>query len=682
MADSTNNKLVIESKLPLEKFRKLWGGRMEFGKKFITDQYNKEVAKYVKLLRHEMKGMLPGEFLNTDAGVDVNVIFPIVKQLIPNLYFQNPKVFVSSEEDKIVIQLKDAEGNAMVDPATKEPITDEFDAHKAAVKFKNVLNDNIKDAKLKQTIKATILDAHIGFFGAVKLGWENEQGVTTMEGKAPPTFRTDVIPDNAFAVRLKPWNVIVDMSDFYNPKWIAVRYTIHPTELQQDSRLQNTERLKGDAVLSQEERNRQWQFLDKEDTLLSEYFEIYIRPSAQYPDGAYLILTPEVKDDFLFRGTWPYDFTQSPIKLIYFNIDPEGGLPTPDVRYYYGQQKAKSNLRRAEYEYVKRTMPGIAINTSGVKDATKLRKQIESGLIPRVVETTLEPSRSIGSVTFPTLNPQFDKFNGTVDNDVAKMSGLFKGTLASGGGENVKFAKVAEISTEGEKILLTEKADIVRDFLTEIVIVMAELHKSFGPDERNIFIDDEKSPGKVVRNELQSNFKIEIQPFSMNFEDPTVIRRQLTDILNLGASSQIGNELQKVGKKVDIAKLFEMIISTFPNREYEALIINEQFTPTGQIVLAMQENKAIDEGQEVPLNETDIDEIHILIHGLQGDKTLEHMQAHQEKIQARTAGKPGGGNEEGLPVKGVAANQGQLKEPLNPSAVNQSAAISRETGTR
>lgn len=682
MADSTNKKLIIESKLGDKKLRDLWGRRMESGKKFITDQYNKETAKYIRLLRHELKGMLPGDFFNTDAGVDVNVIFPIVKQLIPNLYFQDPKVFVSSLEDKIVVKLKDENGEPIIDPATREQITDEFDATRAAVKFKNVLNDNLKEISFKQTIKDVILDAHIGFFGAVKLGWDNEQGVNTMKGNAPPSSRTDVVEDNAFAVRLKPWNVIADMADFYNPQWIAVRYTVQPVILQQDTRLKHTEKIVGNAELGETERKRFWQFLNKEDTILTEYYEIYIRPSANYPEGQYLILSPEVKDDFLFRSNKPYDFNDSTIKLLYFNPDPEGGLPAPDVRYYYGQQKAKSNLRRTEYEYIQRTMPGIAINTSGAKDATKLIKQIESGRIPRVIETTLDANRVVASVTYPTLNPQFNQFNNTIDNDVAKVSGLFKGVIASGGGQNVKFAEVAKISTEGEQIILTEKGDVVRDFITNIIRTMSKLHKEFGPDERNVFLDDEKSPSKMVRQELQGKIKIEIQPFSMKFEDPTIIRRQLTDLLNLGASPAIGDALQKVGKSVDIAKAFEMIVNTFPNREFESLIVKEEFTPVGQIVLAMKENQALANGEQVPLNDSDIDEIHIIIHGLQGDATLEHMQLHQQKIQARTTGKPGGGNAEGLPVKGVAVSQEQIKEPLSPSSEKQGAAIVRETDTR
>ena len=67
----------------------------------------------------------------------------------------------------------------------------------------------------------------------------------------------------------------------------------------------------------------------------------------------------------------------------------------------------------------------------------------------------------------------------------------------------------------------------------------------------------------------------------MNFENPTIIRRQLGDILNLLGSPQIQQDLQKVGKRVDIAKLIEMVINTFPNKEYESLIIDYVETPEG-----------------------------------------------------------------------------------------------------
>ncbi len=664
MADSTQNKLVIEDKLDAKKLRDLWSRRVESVKKFITDRYTKETAKYMKLYRNELAGMLPEALLSQDVGVDVNVIFPIVKQLIPNLYFQNPKVFVTSEEDKIIHEQKDDKGKPVTDLQGK-PVVEEFDGHEAASKFQRTLNDDIRDGGLKQTIKSSILDAHLGFYGAVKIGWNNEQGVGSMNGEAPPSFRTEVSKDKPFVIRLKPWNVLPDMADFYNPQWMAIRYTVPPIFLQQDTRLRHTEQIKGNADLSQEEKRKFWQLMEKEDLVLTEYYEIYVRPSANYPRGKYFILSPEVSDDFLFSGEWPYDFFDPTIQLLFFNRDPEGGLPIPDVRYYFGQQKAKSNLRRTEYEYVQRTTPGVVVNMSNVSDSTKLRKQLESNRVPRVIEASGNVNNVIAAATFPSLNPQFGNFNKIIDDDVARLSQQFKGVFAPGGGSNVEFAKVAELSAEGEQISMTEKADVVRDFVTKIVTVMGKLRESLGENK-----------------EFQAKFKYEVQPFSMQFENPTVLRRQLTDILNLLGSPQIQNELQKAGKRADLAKNIEMIIGTFPNREYESLIIDEVETCPGQVILAMKENQTLEQGQQVPVNETDMHEVHILIHGLLGEKSLEHMQAHQERMQQGNAGKSGGGNVDGLPVNGVATSQEQIREPLNPSATNQTAAINRETGTR
>jgi hypothetical protein len=673
------NKPSPEKDLDTKKLRDLWGKRIDAHKQYIMDAHKKEVSKYYKLLRHEMSGLLPEGVLQSNTGADVNIIYPIVKQLVPHLYFQDPQVFVQPDEEKIIYTARDENGKELHNE-DGSVIKQEFSAGRAATKLKSIINRNLRETKFKQTVKSVILDAHLGYYGAVKLGWEHEQGTVSMGGMAPPSFLDETSPNNAYAVRLEPWNVLVDMSNFYNPRWIALRYTVDPTQLKEDTRLENTKDIKGTG-LDITERKDHHKAMVSEGELVAEYFEIYVRPSAHYPNGLYLVMSPEVNDKFLYQSEWPFEFKDWSIKLLYFNRDPEGGLPTPDVRYYYAQQKAKSNLRKLEYEFVQRTMPMVVVNTSNIKDVEKLTQQIRAGTVPRVVMTNMNANAVVVPVSFPTLNPQFNQFNKTIDEDTARMSQMFKGVFRGGVGSNVEFAEMAKQSERGEQISLSEKADIVRDFVQECVTVIMKLHQTEGPAKRTVFLEEEGQEVEAELEEIRGKFSAIVQPFSMNYENPTILRRQLQDLLNLLGSPQIQMELKQSGKRANLAKAVEIIIKTFPNKEYESLIQDEAETPEGQIVLALKENHAMGQGQPAKINESDMHAVHILIHGLLGDAALEHIQLHQQALMGGPA-KPGGGNKEGAGVKGVAVSQEQLRQPLTPNLTNQKTAIQREAGTR
>ena len=668
------------------KLRHSWGKKVKSVYEYIKKQYDSECKHYLRMYRHEFNGILPERFLQSDR-IDVNVVYPIVKSLVPNLYYQDPKVYVKALQEKITKQVVEMTKDEITgeeseqpvrDPNTGAPMIQEYDSVRSALIFQSALNENIERAKIKQQVKSAIVDAHLTFYGAVKCGWGNEQGVASMGEGAPPSVREDVNDDLAYAIRLKPWNVLVDMTDFYNPKWIAIRYTVHPSQLQGDERLNHREQITGLSQLDPNEKDQVWKYLDKEDTKQTEYFEIYVKPCAEYPNGLFLMLTDEVKDDFIYDDEWPLDSKEFPVKLLYFNSDPEGGLPIPDVKYYANHQKAKLNLRNAEYEYVQRTIPILGIDLSGVKDSERVIKQLTSGQIPRVVSCTRNPTRVLGGISYPSLGIDFRQLDVNLDNDVSRMVGLTNVVTPSANADN-QLASALKIADKGEQIRQNERADVVSDFLTSVVEYWAQLYQEFAGPENYTTIDGEKFPVQWSRDEINGKFLFKIKPFSMSYEDPMIRRRQWVDLLNLLGSPELRAALAEQGVTVDIARIVKRILETYDERDVESFVKDEMSKPENQVAHALQENEQILQGLPAQVAPTDNHKLHIIIHGLMGEAGLEHMQAHQQAMLDQAGvSTPGGGNPEGLPVNGVSISQEQLKEPLQPSAVNSKIAMNRE----
>lgn len=687
--DSNYNQSQAENEIDNSAERNLWGKKVKSVYEFTKKQFDAEARQYFKMYRHEFSGLLPERLLLSDR-VDVNVVYPIVKSLIPNLYFQDPKVYVKPEQEKIYKPITQVVENPETGEVTEEevigddgnPVMQEYDAVNSALIFQNALNQNLEKAKVKTQVKNAILDGHLTFYGAVKCGWGNEQGVASMEGGSPPpSYREDINDDIAYAIRIKPWNVIVDMTDFYNPRWIAVRYTVHPQQLKADTRLRNREQITGQSEINSKDKENYWKYLDKDDCKQTEYFEIYVKPCAEYPQGKFFMLTDEVKTDFLYDSEWPLEAKDFPIKLLYFNPDPEGGFPIPDVRYYANHQKAKLNVRNAEYEFIQRSMPIMGIDLSGIKDQARVEKQLTSGQIPRVVGCTRNPQRVLGGVSFPSLGIDFRAFDANVDNDISRMVGLTNVVTPTANADN-QLASALKISDKGEQIRQNERSDVVSDFLTSIVEYWSKLYQEFAGPENYTTIEGQKFPVKWSRDEINGKFIFKIKPFSMSYEDPTIRRRQWVDLLNLLAAPETRQALGEQGAMVDILKIIKRILETYDERDVESFVIDDMAKPENQVARALQENEAIMQGMgaAVQVQPTDNHKVHILLHSQMGDIGLEHIEQHNEAMMeaAGMGGTAGGGNQEGLPTNGVATSQEQMKEPLQPSAKNKETAIKRE----
>jgi len=655
------------------------------------EKFDKECLKYIDAFSQQFNGIFPEHLLKSDR-VDVNVIYQVIQSIVPVVYFKNPKVFVKSLQEKIVktvtTLVTDENGEEVEQPVIEngQPVVEEYDGPHAALSLQAAINENIAKADLKGETKAAIKDALLTFYGAIKSGFGNDQGVASMgEEGAPPSIREEVNANSAYGIRLTPWDVIVDPVDFYHPSWIAVRYAVPPEQLQNDTRLNYRDKIKGNTKLDDKKLSKTIASDPEKETPLAEYFEVFYKPCAKYPEGKYFIFSEEVKDGFLYESDWPTKSKTFPVKILYFVRDPRNDLPIPPMRYLIGHQKAKANLRNTEYEYVQRTLPFLIMNTSAMKDGEKAKQQIESSQVPRVLTATQPPERAVGQASFPALSSDFRMLEANLDNDVAKVSGI-TGTVAPSTNQD-QLATGLKIAANTEQVRQQELADAVSDFVKSILEHWVDLYKEFAPPENFSAIDGEKFPVAWSRDQIQGDFKLEIKPFSMSYEDPVIVRRQFIDLLNLLASPDVQAWVKEQGYYIDAVKILTRIFETYEERDINNFIRTELSKPEMQVMDALKENEALATGDptgSVAVLPEDNHKLHIILHSLIGPAGAKHTLEHQQAMQgAMPMGSPGGGNSEGLPTNGVAVNQEMLRQPLNPSPTNSETAIRREaTKTR
>lgn len=672
-----------ELEMTPQALRDKWGKRIERAHKYIRSRFDKEVRRYMKVFRNEFSAILTAEEMNAEK-VDVNIVYPIIKTLVPRLYFKDPKVIAKALQKDIEVPQVSLEGEAIVDPETGVPLVDVYSGPVAADLMRNQLNDNIKKSKLKTEIKMCLYDMELGFYCALKTGWGNDQGVASMgEDGAPPSHREGVNDEMAYAYRIKPWDVVVDMEDFYNPKWIAVRYTASPEQLKADSRLQNTENLKGDSKIDTDRKRPDYlQAFDDQDLKLVEYYEVYVKPCAEYPNGAFYIFTPEVKHDFLYSSEWPYMVREFPIKIKYFNPDPEGGLPIPGVRYYMGQQRLKSWLRRTAVEYVQRTMPSLAVDISKASDQANVKKGLVSGAVPRVTLFNGSIENAFGGITYPPLASDFWNIDRIADDDTSRMTGMVNGVFA-GSGNNVELASLAKITDRGQEVRQSEKTDILRELLVEVVSQWAGYWQEFAGPENYTLMEGEEFPRQWTKEQIQAKMIFDIQPFSMTYEDPVILRKQWTDLLNLLSSEAVQMAVLREGKQLILTPIIKKILDTFDEKEISDTLLLPTEQPAQQAAKAVVDAFTFIQTGQLPADVSEDDHpVHVAIFqtlmALLGADLAPLIALHEQAL-LNPGQKPGGGNPEGMPVNGVAANQDLYSAPMMPSPANKKVAIARES---
>lgn len=673
----------METTEPQDQDWKKWLKRAVSGLAFVKRKFDDEAKEYVMAYRHEFTHL--GSYGDAKR-LDVNVVYQTIKTLLPVLYFKNPKVFIKSLQEKIKKTLTtvilDEEGAEQEVPEIDDngqPVIQEYDGPRSALILQSAINANIVKANVKREVKASLEDALLMFYGAVKCGWGNDQGMQYMGEGAPPSLNEAVFDDSAYVTRLNPWDVIVDPMNFYKPQWIAVRYVVPPIQLKNDSRLQHTEEIRGTSKPSDYLSEMAAADPGVNDGKLTEYFEIFIRPCAEYPSGRYLMVCEEVKAGPLFDGPWPVKSKTFPVKLLYFNRDPQGGLPVPETRYLMGQQRAKINLRNIEHEYVKRSLPMPYINESALSDSKKVIAQIESGKMPKAITGSAPANQVFGKYEPPQLPSAFHLLDNKIDMDVSRMMGITSPVTPSV--NNDQLATELKLSASGEAIRQQERADVVSDYMTEIFEFMADLFREYaGPDNYTV-LEGDQVPVQWSGDEIQGRFDLEIKPFSMSYEDPVVLRAQYLNLFNLLASPQAQASLQAQGHSADMVAILKRILETFGDKDIEQLVYNDQVKPEMQVMDALKENESMMNGmfQEAAVLPSDNDAVHIMIHGLLPPEVAgQHILQHQQKMMGQPNQKPGGGNPEGMPINGVAVNQDLMTAPLKPNPTNQANAISRE----
>ena len=466
-----------------------WTDEIKAGEKY-RDTYSKSkhFSDYRKMYRGDW---------NTSV-VPVNRIFSFGRSLIPQVYFNAPRVVCTATRPDLV-------------------------AHSMVIEA--IDNWLIKELRLKQTIKRAILHTYYAGTAPVKLGYDSEFGYNPLQAVDTDTatatqvatkkkeqgrqieYNINVRPGMPWALPTMPEDVIIPWgySDPDALPWIAHRILRPLDDVKADQKYRDTAQLQGSRRAKYNENRSSYK--RDEATKFCELFEIR--------DMRHREVLVMCEDTLLLQAPDALQIEGANYEFLTFNEDPEYFWGIPDVSILEPQQLELNETRTQEQKHRR-----IALLKFLYQKSALTKDQLDSFLSGEVGPAVEVDSESLANVIMmmqPHIPPDLRAAGIGILQDMQLSMGFSENATGSFKGGTPPSAAEAVITSGPNDARIEERRDIVHDLLINIIRKWNQYIFSFWTGERVIKIVGPQGADmwiKYTGDELKGEYTMQIDPES------------------------------------------------------------------------------------------------------------------------------------------------------------------------
>ena len=273
----------------------LWKSRIDVSEKYHKEKFGDRAKKMVEMYRGKH---FPD--IIEDYSVVINYCYSIVKAILPQIYYQDPYLYLSPGDD--------SSGVEDTDIAEK------------------LLNHFWYNMQIKKQMKKIVLDTIIYGYGIGKLGWYTKT-IKSNKNTETGAEHTELIAEEyPYFLRTSPLDVIFDISskDLDLKRWVAARYLLPVSELKK--KYPKAKDIKGEySIVGNDNNLFEKSNMAKEDLERAEVWEIL-----DLVDNK-IYLYNDNCDDFLKDEDNPYEIPGGNYKILTFNDIPDNLYPLSDL---------------------------------------------------------------------------------------------------------------------------------------------------------------------------------------------------------------------------------------------------------------------------------------------------------------------------------------------------------------
>ncbi len=275
----------------------LWLARIDAAGKHFKENFYEKAKKLRKFYKGEH---FPDSM--ADYTTVINYCFSIVKAILPQVYYQDPYLFITAADE-----------------------TTDTESVSAA---EAILNYFWLKAKTKRQIKKVVLDAMIYGYGILKQGYHTK----TVKNDVTETAAdyTELIEEEyPYSIRTSPLDVVFDTShtDLDYKRWIACKYYLPLSEVKK--KYNNTSNIKGDFTSLASSRDIEDLKIGKkyhDDFKMVKLWEVQ-----DLVEGMIYVVCEEEEGKYLRKEECPYEIPGGNYRFLMFNEVPDEIFPLSDL---------------------------------------------------------------------------------------------------------------------------------------------------------------------------------------------------------------------------------------------------------------------------------------------------------------------------------------------------------------
>jgi len=574
-----------------------WRIEIESAEKFKADEFGsveknkiKGAGDNIAYFEKGYGGKFEEDFGVKDSFVALNVVYPIVKNVIPSLYYKNPYIL-----------------------AIPKRRPDEDSAPYAA----NILNYYFRELDIKKVNQHVIFDAYVLGMGVSKVGYATQfgsdipdegleknrekrktRGLLEKMGLKKPKEEEE-LPQNMekneyiraespYALWVNPFNFGIDprANSIHTADYVYEKITKTLEEVKKNPNYSNTKDLKGGEVPSSLSKDMPESELERFKTI--DLYEIHYKKE----DGIYIIVLAKDGSDYkaLRHEKSTYEMDGFQYEVLTFNKHGHKLYPRSDVDVFKGLQDRLNVTFENILDQVDKFMTKIGVDETAVTEEGN--RALRDGQLGSIVFTNKNPSDVFKEISLTQVKGDLAAFLEKILDVVSLETGVTKAMLT--GLTQAETATEAQIGQAGQNLRLNDKADMVQDFsnrqarkLWQVIRQFVDLEElqlitgESGVDEQTGIQKFQWLPDitsdmneKLVKGE----YAFQIQVGSSQKPDLPILRKQIENIVNILGQEGVLMAFQMQGYKVELAELLKAYLRLFP----------DVFTDIGKIIKQIQ----------------------------------------------------------------------------------------------
>jgi len=537
----------------------------------------------------------------------LNIIFPIVKNIVPTLYFKNPKILAS--------------------PKRKE---DEASAPMAA----ELLNYYHGELNIKEQIQLSIFDALVVGMGVVKTGYATQFGADIPDdeeekrrekskfqkikealgfSKPKEEEKKENIELNEFIRTESPYVVWVSPFDFlidplaksiHDAKWVAHRVKKTLAEVKSNKNYKNTSTLQPSEIeKTPEMREASEAVLENFQTV--DLYEIHYKTD----EGINILVL--AKDQLSYKPLRheksPYEMDGFQFEVLTLNKHGHRLYPRSDISIVKALHDRIVDSFDAVLEQVDRFQTKILYDEN--KLTPQGQKSMRDGGLGALVACNSSPAEAVKEVSLTQVKSDMMVLIERLIDIISLETGLTRAQLT--GITSAETATEANIGQAGQNLRRSDQAEAVIEFVNRINRKLWQVIAQFVNLEEVQIITGE--PMMTPTGELQYNwltvspdmadnlnkgeYSFDIETGSSQRPNVEVMRQQATNFTNMLFNPVVRNQLRAEGKDIDLGEVLRTALKLFPEWIKNTNRIIKQATPQQQMQAQMQEQGPSNRGQ-------------------------------------------------------------------------------------